>query len=479
MSADTVQLKEYHLFSRDGEYYLLNIEDMTSFALDEEQFEVLNEIRDKPFVMENREKLAIYLCLLKLIRTGTQDRSDEIPNSLPLGHASINVTQECNLNCTYCFAVGGEYGSRGYMSRDTAFKSVNWLIRESGAHQDLTITFFGGEPLLNFALIKEVVDYAKALETGKKISFAIITNGTLMNEEVIEFFKKHDFCVGIGFDAVERLQNRYRPFKDGRESYPVVRKNISALLAAGVKRFHVTCQVSDDQTDFKEARQALIETGCAAMNIHRPAPPLLESKDADSMEIFATIKSGNLQEYTEKLLLSVEEEGQSWLTSIKERKFFPSRLFSEILGRLHTRMKRHYFCGAGKGMVNISISGDIYPCHRFNGLAHMKMGTLENSVAQSREKYVENHTSRIPACRHCPARYFCGAGCIYEHMAVGGGIDTPYSVWCAMMMKAVELGIAIYHKLDEQDLEYLKSMRFGSGVLPKEAPEPLDNPCRT
>jgi uncharacterized protein len=448
------QLKEYHLFSHDGEYYLLNIENVTSYNIDKEQYGILSEIKDRPFDREKYEREYIYLSLLNLIRHGENAKKEELPTSVPVKHAMVNVTQECNLNCKYCFGVGGEYGNKGNMSRDTAFKSVDWLIKESKDMKNLLITFFGGEPLLNFALVKEVVDYAK--KTEKDISFHIITNGTLLSAEIIAFLKNNDFRVGIGFDAVERLQNYYRPFKNGKKSYEIVRKNISDLVASGVKRINITCMVSDEGTDFKEARQALINTGCTAMGIQRPAPPILESKEAEDVKIFATIKSGKVKEYTEKLLLSIEEEGRDWLTSIKERHMFPSKLFSGILGQLYTRRKRDYFCGAGKGMVNISISGDIYPCHRFNGLDYMKMGSIEDFTAQSQKRYLENHTSRIPECSLCPARYFCGAGCIHENMAVEGLIDKPYGVWCEMIKKAMELGIVIYHQLDENDKKYLE-----------------------
>jgi len=464
MSADTLQLKEYYLFSYDGEYYLFNIDDVTSFIIDEEQYGVLKELKNRPFDSGKYGNLYTYLSLLNLIRSDSSNKKRELPASVPVSHIMLNVTQECNLNCKYCFAVGGEYGNRGYMSRETAFKSVDWLVENSGAIKDLVITFFGGEPLLNFALIKETVEYVRAKKTEKKISFAIICNGTLLNAEIIEFFKIHDFGVGIGFDALERLQNYYRPFKDGRASYDLVRKNIADLVASGVSRINITCMVSDEKTDFKEARQALINTGCAVMGIQRPAPPILKSNEADTMEIFSTIRSGEVKEYTEKLLLSVEEEGRDWLASVKERKAFPSKLYSGITGLLHAGRKREYYCGAGKAMANISISGDIYACHRFNGLEHMKMGTIENFDTQSQKKYIENHISRIPECSRCPARYFCGAGCIHENLSVGGSIEKPYGVWCEMMIKAMEVGIAIYHQLDDRDKAYLKSTALGSSL---------------
>jgi uncharacterized protein len=464
MSADTVQLKEYHLFSYDGEYYLFIIDDMTSFIIDEEQYGILKEIKTRPFDSAKYGNLNIYLSLLNLIKSANKNRKRELPASFPVSHIMLNVTQECNLNCKYCFAVGGEYGSRGNMSRETAFKSVDWLIENSGAQKDLIITFFGGEPLLNFALIKETVLYVRAKKTEKEVSFAIICNGTLLNAEIIEFFKIHDFRVGIGFDALERLQNYYRPFKDGRASYDLVRKNISDLVDSGITRINITCMVSDEKSDFREARQALINTGCAVMGIQRPAPPILKSDEADTMEIFATIRSGEVKEYTEKLLLSVEEEGRDWLASIKERKAFPSKLYSGITGLLRAGRKRDYYCGAGKAMVNISISGDIYACHRFNGLEHMKMGTIENFNAQSQTRYIENHTSRISECSLCQARYFCGAGCIHENLSVEGSIGKPYGVWCEMMKRAMEAGIAVYHQLDDQDKAYLKSTALGSGL---------------
>lgn len=461
MSVIKEQLKEYHLFSHNHEYYLLNIEDMTSFNIDEEQYGILNEIKDRPFDREKYGDLYIYLSLLNLIKSENNNKNGKLPTSYPVSHVMLNITQECNLNCRYCYGVGGEYGSRGYMSRETAFKSVDWFISESGDMKELIITFFGGEPLLNINLIKEVIEYAKTKKAEKKIIFSLITNGTLLNDEIIRFLKEYHIRVGVSFDAIERLQNHYRPFKDGRDSYETVKKSISDLVASGLENINVNCMVADENIDFKEVRQALIHTGCSTMIITRPSPPLLDNSETENIEIFNQVKSGKVKEYTEKLILSVEEEGRDWLASIQERNIFHSKLFTGVLGQLHTRKKREYFCGVGKRMVNISISGDIYPCHRFNGLDHMKMGTIENFNAESQKRYIENHTAGISECSPCPARHFCGGGCIYDNLAIEGSMDKPHRVWCDMIKKAVELGIVIYHQLNEDDKEYLKKAIAG------------------
>jgi uncharacterized protein len=458
------QLKDYHLFSHNNEYYLLNIDDMTSFNIDKEEYEILNKIKGKPFNRETYGDLYIYLSLLNLINGKSNIR--KFPAAFPVINIMLNITQDCNLNCRYCYGVGGEYGSKGYMSRETACKSVDWLISESGHMKNLTITFFGGEPLLNFTLIEEVINYGKAKKGEKNITFGIVTNGTILNDEIIKFLKKHNIRVNVSFDALPLLQNHYRPFKNGGDSYEIVRKNISKLIASGVENINITSMVTDENINFKEVRDALINTGCRTMGIHSPSPPMLKSNEAENIEIFNKIKSGKVKKYTERLILSIEEEGRDWLSSIKERNLFHSKLFSDIIKRLFTGKKREYFCMAGKKMVNIAISGDIYPCHRFNGLNHMKMGHIENFNAKSQKRYIENHISGISECSICQARYFCGGGCIYDNLVVEGSIDKPYGVWCDMMKKAVELGVVIHHQLNENDKDYLKRIisESGSGV---------------
>lgn len=459
MAADMQELKDYHLFTCDDDYYLLNIDDMTSFCIDRDQYSALKRIKDGPFDREGYEDLRIYLGLLNLISSGK--RCIKIPDSHPVGHIMLNITQDCNLKCRYCYGVGGEYGSRGYMSRETAFRSVDWLIRESGDLKELVITFFGGEPLLNIDVLKEVVEYAEMRQQEKRIIFGLITNGTLLSDELISYFNEHRIRVGVSFDAVEELQNRYRPFKDGRGSYDTVRKGISDLVASGLRHININCMVADEDIDFREVRKSLIRTGCSTMIITRPSPPLLDSTDADDIAIFNQVRSGKAEEYTEKLVRFIEEEGQDWLASIRERKVFHSKLFSGVIGQLHARKRREYFCGAGKRMVNISISGDIYPCHRFNGTAHMKMGSIDDFDTGSKRRYMENHTSAISECSRCPVRYFCGAGCIYDNLAMEGRIDRPYKVWCSMIKKAVEMGIVICHQLDESDRDYLEGALSG------------------
>lgn len=188
-------LKPYHIFAYKGSIYLLNVEEMKAYQIDENTSTALQRISlDSDFALspEMEEELG-RLELVAPEGQGGKKRAASRPNPAPIRNIALFITQNCNLSCTYCYGDGGGYGSSGHMEPGTARRAVDWLIEQSGEVKKLGISFFGGEPFLNFPLMKEVVAYAqrRAEETGKEFEFGVTTNASLLDEKKITFLKEN------------------------------------------------------------------------------------------------------------------------------------------------------------------------------------------------------------------------------------------------------------------------------------------------
>ena len=454
---NSIRLKDFHLFSSENNYYLLNIDNMVYFKIDEDLY---SNLQKEDFLhRKNNSSFYTFLSLLSLIDEAEKEGKENLrkfPSSLPVSSIMLNVTQTCNMSCSYCYGIDGEYGNKGHMSSATAFKSVDWLLKLSGKIKSTHITFFGGEPFLNFPLIKEIVSYGKkeAKKLNKNIKFAIITNGTILNDEIVFFIQKNGIDVTVSFDGFEETQNKNRPFKDGRGSYQTVRKNIAKLIYSGIKRIGIKTIISDENTDFVELKEALQVMGCKYFDFHLPSPVMIKKDMENELSIFQISKSESLEKLQKKVLDYLEVEALQLLNNVKERKDFSSKIYSSILRQLITGRKKEYYCGAGKGLLNISISGDIYPCHRFNGIEKMKMGNISDYRPDFQKDYISLHTSNISECTNCWARFFCGGGCIYDSLEFNGNLKEPYKFWCESLCRSVEFGILIYDRMDDGDKKF-------------------------
>lgn len=381
---------------------------------------------------------------LNLYDTNKVQIPAQVPKQVPVTNISLNVAQVCNMSCVYCYGGDGEYGGKGYMKQPTAFEAVDWLFTHSLNATDLSIVFFGGEPLLNFNLIKEVVAYSldKAEKTGKKIYFGITTNGTKFNEEINAFLNQYQFSVTISFDGDAQMQNRNRPMKGGKGSYEVVKDKIETFLKTRNGKASGRATVTDYNTDLEKIRQILHETGFATIGHTMVSAP--EQHDF-------LISSAQYQ----KILADLEVQAQEVLSEIKSRRNISNSLFKGILNQLVRHQKKLYFCGLGRGLLAVSDKGDIFPCHRFVGDEKMKMGNIANFDPQTQQKYIENTGLSHPKCGGCWARYFCGGGCIHESIMANGKMHEPDDKWCQTLRRSVEFCIVIYDKLNEEDIAFL------------------------
>lgn len=347
----------------------------------------------------------------------------------------LNISHMCNLRCEYCFADGGSYnGAMVNMSFEVAKKAVDFLIEKSGHRRNLEVDFFGGEPLLNFDVVKKTVAYARGLEkeTGKNFRFTITTNATLLNDDAIDFFNREMYNVVISIDGRKDVHNSVRKTATGEGSYDLAMKNALDFKAKRKGQYYVRGTYTALNKDFSEDVLFLNDLGFDQISIEPvvlPETHRLALKKSDIPELIA--------EY-DKLVNEYYERR-------KTDKWF--NFFHFMLDIYHgpCETKRLVGCGAGNEYVAIAPSGDIYPCHQFDGDRAYKLGNVLEGTCDTTipEEFAVNNLLCKPDCRECWAKYYCSGGCAANAIHYCGDINKPYKMTCELMRKRIECAIAV------------------------------------
>ncbi len=452
----------FHLFELDSRNYLIHVENMAACAVDDRTAEKLKRIAAAPDTAVAPELYASLKELGLLRKDKPVGPLQPGREAMPVVSLALFVTQACNLRCTYCY----EEKPGGSMDEKTAFRAVDWLLEQSGSAKRIYITFFGGEPFLNFPIIKNVVRYAneKACMLEKTVGFSVTTNATLLDEEMIHFLKEHSVHILVSMDGPKEIQDAQRPYPDGRGSFDVVLPRVKKLLEIiPDTRVHA---VLVDGSKAERIKSALKELGFAEVTL-LPASASLFDKDGRGGE-------GRQKRKLDSLMKEMERETGLWRSHMKSRDISAmielrsaSHLSQPILSLLHHK-KMYYACGAGLKYAAVSCSGDIYLCHRFVGLEDYKLGNVFEGGFE-RGAYQESPLVQVPACAACFARYYCAGGCKHDNAGACGSAYSPPPDMCLMKKHGLELAAALVSEMDDSDREFLADNR----IFPPK-PCPLD-----
>ncbi|MEO5361537.1 MAG: SPASM domain-containing protein [Nitrospirota bacterium] len=457
-----VSLKEFHRFTRNGDTYLFNIEKMTSHKISASTSRNIDsvlysfgELVPAPMVEELR-KIDLIDDYESENDDGVSDKADTNGRTAKKSEFSVSnialfVAQTCNMRCVYCYGEGGEYGGKGMMREETAFMAVDWLMDNSKSAEKVNISFFGGEPLLNFPLIKRTVEYAKgrAAERNKKVGFGMTTNASLLTEEIISFMKEEKINTLVSFDGSADIQNRQRPFADGSGSYDSVIANIQKLLAV-VPETTARATVYGD-TDPVEIKNGMKKAEAKTFFVIKASPVILTGGNLDASDRAAD------EDMSRRMMEYKEKEWDGFVETLRNRNADQHQV-GQIPEPFITGEKRYFMCGVGKGLAGISVSGDIYPCHRFAGQEDAKLGNIIDYKVEGINDYHRSVVTNLPRCSTCWARYICGGGCFYDNKSRTGDMRTPDIFYCNETKANAETVIAMYAQLDDTDKEYLKGV---------------------
>lgn len=349
--------------------------------------------------------------------------------ALPIKALCLNVAHACNMRCAYCFASQGDFGmGQALMSLATGKRALDFLVEKSGGVKNLEVDFFGGEPLLNAEVVRELVRYGRQLEqsTEKQFHFTLTTNTLLLNEAMMEFIIEQDIAVILSLDGRREVNDRMRVLANGQGSYDQVVDNIRKMVARKPISYYVRGTFTRSNLDFANDFRHLVELGFENLSLE-PAIGTDQEFPIQAEDIPEV-----LAEY-ERLTEAIAEY-RRWGKGLH---FFHYNL---DLQKGPCLAKRHSGCGAGVDYLAVTPEGDIYPCHQFVGESRFLMGNVAGGELddQVRAVFINNPLEAKPECLSCWARNFCGGGCHANHYFTNDDIRHPNPVACAMHRKRVE-----------------------------------------
>lgn len=356
----------------------------------------------------------------------------------------LHIAHDCNLACRYCFAEEGEYhGRRALMSFEIGQKALDFLVRNSGNRVNLEVDFFGGEPLMNWQVVKDLVAYGRSLEEPyhKKFRFTLTTNGILLNDEVLEFVNKEMSNVVLSIDGRKEVHDKMRPFRGGQGSYDsIVPKFLKVAKSRNQMNYYVRGTFTRNNLDFSKDVAHLADLGFEQISVE-PVVAAPEDDYALREEDIPVL----LEEY-DKLaveLLNRKKQG-------KGVNFFH---FMIDLEGGPCVAKRLSGCGSGTEYLAVTPWGDLYPCHQFVGNEKFLMGNVEEGILREdlRDEFKRCNVYAKEKCRKCFAKFYCSGGCAANSYNFHGSINDAYDVGCELQRKRVECAIMLKAAEAEQD----------------------------
>lgn len=348
----------------------------------------------------------------------------------------LHIAHDCNLACRYCFAEEGEYhGRRALMSYEVGKKALDFLVRNSGNRVNLEVDFFGGEPLMNWQVVKDLVAYGRSLEEPfhKKFRFTLTTNGVLLNDDIMEFVNREMANVVLSIDGRKEVHDFMRPHRGGQGSYDeVVPKYMKLAESRNQMNYYVRGTFTHHNLDFSKDVLHLADLGFKQISV--------EPVVADEKEDYAIRK--------EDLPVIMEQYDELAKEIIKRRKEGRGFNFFHFMIDLEGGpcvAKRLSGCGSGTEYLAVTPWGDFYPCHQFVGMEQFLMGNVDDGIVNTavRDEFKNCNVYAKEKCKGCFAKFYCSGGCAANSYNFHGSINDAYDIGCEMQRKRIECAIMI------------------------------------
>ncbi len=442
-----------HKYALNGYNIVLDVHSGAVHILDDISFDLLDYIKpgfSKECPAEVIDALSgryssgdiqeAYAELHKLAEDGVLFSSDdyepfkEMMVNSPIKSMCLHIAHDCNMRCSYCFASTGDFGKgRKLMPAEVGKKAIDFLIEHSGTRRNLEIDFFGGEPLMNFDVVKQIVDYARSLEKqhNKLFRFTITTNGLLLDDDKIDYINKEMHNVVLSIDGRREVNDHVRKCVNGSGSYDIIVPKFRKLVEKrGDGQYYVRGTFTKFNEDFANDVLELKRLGFEQISVE----PVVSDLENDYA-------------ITEKELPHVFAEYErlaKLLLDLKAKKdginFFH---FMIDLEQGPCAIKRLRGCGCGNEYVAVTPDGDIYPCHQFVGMEEWKMGSvMDNSInADKKNDFARANIYGKQECRECWAKFYCSGGCNANNVQYRGDILKPHRISCELEKKRLECAI--------------------------------------
>lgn len=432
-----------HAFQYRDKFLVLDVESGAVHALDKLSFDVIRAIElgnDVYLLPYTRTEIDEVLSEISELERMKQFNSPapapikRIAQNSPIKSMCLNIAHDCNLRCRYCFAETGEFhGGRMLMPIEIAKAALDFLIANCGGRHHLEVDLFGGEPLMNFDVVKQTVAYGRSLEKlhDKEIHFTMTTNGMALNDEICDFLNKEMFNLVLSLDGRREVHDALRVTPNGNGSYDVIVPKIQKLIAArGDGEHYIRGTFTANNLDFTEDVKALTELGFEQISVE---PVVLPEDDP------LAITSENVQ-----LVLDEYDRLNEYFIERRELghpfNFFHFYVDLEASPCL---AKRSLGCGAGVEYVAVAPNGDIFPCHQFVGNNSFLLGNVvDNKLNNSiRNDFAACNIFTKEKCSNCWAKYYCSGGCAANASNLNGSIMDPPEISCILLKKRTEIAI--------------------------------------
>ncbi len=353
----------------------------------------------------------------------------------------LHVAHTCNLNCDYCFASQGKYhGERAVMSYEVGKRALDFLVENSGSRRNLEVDFFGGEPLMNFEVVKRLVAYARSIEkeNGKNFRFTLTTNGLLIDDEVIDFANKECVNVVLSLDGRKEIHDKYRVDYAGNGSWDrIVPKFRELVKRRGGKNYYMRGTFTHANPDFLEDVKVMLDLGFDELSME---PVVAAEGDPAALtdEDIETVK----KQYEELALLMIKRRDEG-------RPFTFYHYMLDLSGG-PCIYKRISGCGSGTEYMAVTPWGDLYPCHQFVGEEKFLLGNIFDGIKakEVQDEFAACNVYTREECRGCWARLYCSGGCAANALHATGRVNGVYKKGCELFKKRMECAIML--AADEQ-----------------------------
>lgn len=427
-----------HTFGLKGRLFALDVESGSFFEIDRVVKALLDGDDMSPFSSCEITEAQAEIDRLKAdgVLFAPPNNATLPPYSPVIKAMCLNVSHNCNLACTYCFADGGTYrDERRNMSFETAKAAIDMLVDMSGKRRNLEVDFFGGEPMLNLDTVKRTVYYARSLEEpkGKRFRFTITTNAYKLTDEDIDFFNEQMYNVVISVDGRKCVHDKVRKTVGGQDSFDVVIKNALRFKERRKGQYYIRGTFTRYNLDFANDVLYLNDLGFDQISIE---PVVLD--DTSPMAIRDEDLPAVIAEY--------DKLAEEYVERRKTDKWFNFFHFMLDLDHAPCATKRLKGCGAGGEYVAVSPDGSVYPCHRFDGMSEVKLGNVNDRKLDEtlRQRFYGCCVHSKPECSECWAKYYCSGGCMANsYNYCGGDLNKPYKPACELMKKRVECALAV------------------------------------
>ncbi len=354
----------------------------------------------------------------------------------------LHVAHTCNLSCSYCFASQGKFhGERALMSYEVGRRALDFLVENSGSRRNLEVDFFGGEPLMNWDVVKKLVKYARSIEAeyGKNFRFTLTTNGMLIDDDVIDFCNREMSNVVLSLDGRKEVNDRFRVDYAGNGSYDtIVPKFQKFVKARQGRQYYMRGTFTHHNPDFLNDIKAMLDLGFTELSME----PVVCPPD-DPSALTESDRKIVMEQYEQlaQLMLQRQKEGQPFT-------FYHYMLDLEGGPCIYKRISG---CGSGTEYMAVTPWGDLYPCHQFVGDENYKLGNIFDGVTNTaiQEEFRSCSVYSRPECADCWAKLYCSGGCAANAYHASGSIRGVYEPGCELFRKRMECAIMLKAAQDE------------------------------